>query len=377
MRLSILENTYIRSNPHDEGEPLGVLYSGTIVQAEEHPIVGAEPAYGNGTGECRWYRDAVHDWYYWAGSTRPLDRPAPPPVLPDYRAVFPLPDSWRRTQGRGIPMAVVDTGFDFGHPGLAPYRRAGHCYNLSTVSRSQRYAGNGTDSVAPDRPGDYHGTECAGILAGLAPEAELYFFKVQENRLTQLLEVLSIARAKGIRLVSVSLAYDDIFRLGDDYAELRALFTRAQQELGSTTLLISAINNPQAHLELLNQVPFPASWKPLALAVGALDAGFLSKFPQKPGLSPAIDLLTVYGRPFPVVASGGKIRETAYSSSYAAAFLCAMLGLGAAAASGIRDSSDVHLLSLFQALAQQMIPYAQAAQTVAAQQKICFVNPKI
>ncbi len=377
MRLSILENTYIRSNAHDEGAPLGVLYSGTVVQTEEHPIVGAEPSYGTGTGECRWYRDAVHDWYYWAGSTRPIDGPAPSPVLPDYRSVFALPDSWRRTNGRGIPIAVVDTGFDFGHPGLAPYRRAGRCYDLSGVSRTQRYAGKGSDPLAPVRPGDYHGTECAGILAGLAPEAELYFFKVQENRLTQLLEVLSIAREKGIRLVSVSLAYDDIFRLGDDYAELRALFARAQQELGPSTLLVSAINNPQAHLEILNQVPFPASWKPLALAVGALDAGFLSKFPQKPGLSPEIDLLTVYASPFPVVAPGGKIRETGYSSSYAAAFLCAMLGLGAAAASGVRDSSDVPLLGLFQALAQQMMPYAQAVQTAAAQQKMFFVNPKI
>jgi subtilisin family serine protease len=376
MRLDILENTYIRSNPYDVGEPLGVLYSGAVVEAEQHPVTGQEPSYSNGAPENRWYKDAYRDWYYWAGSVRPLEPDAQAPKLPDYRTVFPLPGSWYRGNGRGIKIAVVDTGFDLGHPGLAGFRRAGRCFDLSAMARTQGYSGNGSDSVAPDRPDDYHGTECAGILAGLAPEADLYFFKVRENRLLQLLEALSIASAKGIRLISVSLAYDDVFRLGEDYAELRRLFTAQQQKMGGDTLMLSSVNNPESHLEVLNDVPFPACWKPVSLAVGAVDRNFLSKYPRKPALSPALDVLTVYQRPFPVAAPGGKIRDARHSSSYAAAFLCGMVGLGASAMASGGDSTSPPLSALFQKLSEAMLPYDTAAQSALDQQKMLFINPQ-
>lgn len=78
--------------------------------------------------------------------------------------------------GRGVKVALLDTGLDYRHPDLAPNFRGG--YDFANDD--------------PDPMDDHgHGTHCAGIIAaaadgqgvvGIAPRASLYAVKVMDRR---------------------------------------------------------------------------------------------------------------------------------------------------------------------------------------------------
>lgn len=78
--------------------------------------------------------------------------------------------------GRGVKIALLDTGIDYNHPELAPNYRGGYDFINN-------------DSDPMDDNG--HGTHVAGILAaardgqgivGIAPDAEIYAIKVSDKR---------------------------------------------------------------------------------------------------------------------------------------------------------------------------------------------------
>lgn len=98
-----------------------------------------------------------------------------------------------QNQGRGVKVALLDTGVDFTHPALAHLNKAGHCFDATGehLRVSNEYV-TGNDAVF-DNNGtsfSYHGSELAGILAGwyvgdgdnqylgIAPGIDLYIFKV-------------------------------------------------------------------------------------------------------------------------------------------------------------------------------------------------------
>jgi subtilisin len=96
-------------------------------------------------------------------SIEPIDN-----VTPDW--------AWGGSTGRGIKVAVIDSGIDAGHAGLA-----GSVEGYVTISE-------GPDGFVYDKsPHDDaygHGTACAGIIRKLAPECELYSVKVLGPALT-------------------------------------------------------------------------------------------------------------------------------------------------------------------------------------------------
>lgn len=84
--------------------------------------------------------------------------------------------AWARSRGRGVAVAVIDTGADWEHPGLADRVRGGI---------------NILDVEAPPWDDNGHGTHVAGIVAGaegpgnivgVAPEADLYVVKAFDRR---------------------------------------------------------------------------------------------------------------------------------------------------------------------------------------------------
>lgn len=83
---------------------------------------------------------------------------------------FRLDDEWRSSTGRGITVAVVDSGIDADHPDL-------HGRVESSV---EARAENKRIIFDPSESGDSagHGTACAGIIAKVAPDARLYSIKV-------------------------------------------------------------------------------------------------------------------------------------------------------------------------------------------------------
>lgn len=83
---------------------------------------------------------------------------------------FRLDDGWRVATGKGVSVAVIDSGIDTGHPDLK-----GRVID-SVEARVDKNKVVFDPSDAGDSAG--HGTACAGIIASIAPEAELHSIKV-------------------------------------------------------------------------------------------------------------------------------------------------------------------------------------------------------
>jgi subtilisin len=83
--------------------------------------------------------------------------------------------AWGGTTGKGVKVAVVDSGVDADHPMISG-RIAGYvAVSLSGVGEVAF-----DDSPHEDMSG--HGTACAGIILGIAPECELYSVRVMGRR---------------------------------------------------------------------------------------------------------------------------------------------------------------------------------------------------
>ena len=79
-------------------------------------------------------------------------------------------DDWRVCTGRGVTVAVIDSGIDAEHPEL-----------VGRVAESVEARMEGKRAIfEPSASGDSagHGTACAGIIAKVAPEAKLSSVKV-------------------------------------------------------------------------------------------------------------------------------------------------------------------------------------------------------
>ncbi|MCA9901972.1 MAG: S8 family serine peptidase [Anaerolineales bacterium] len=114
--------------------------------------------------------------------------------------------AWGGSTGKGIRVAVIDSGIESDHPALGGAVQGG--------------VGIDYDPSAPDllcyveepRPQDVfgHGTACAGIIHALAPEAALYSVRVLggdgRGRSLQFAAGINWAIANGMQVVNMSLS---------------------------------------------------------------------------------------------------------------------------------------------------------------------------
>ena len=83
---------------------------------------------------------------------------------------FQIDDSWKSRPGRGVSIAVIDSGIDTSHPDLQ-----------GKVKESVEAKRDGKRVLfEPSETGDSagHGTACAGIISRIAPDSELFSIKV-------------------------------------------------------------------------------------------------------------------------------------------------------------------------------------------------------
>ncbi|MBM3888345.1 MAG: hypothetical protein FJ388_04385 [Verrucomicrobia bacterium] len=73
--------------------------------------------------------------------------------------------------GKGVKIAVVDSGVDNKHPDLAAHVKGGCVIAEEATGKIITKPYDGEDAAG-------HGTGCAGIIAKLAPEAEIYSVRV-------------------------------------------------------------------------------------------------------------------------------------------------------------------------------------------------------
>jgi thermitase len=166
------------------------------------------------------------------------------------------PEAWARTAGRGVAIAIVDTGIDTGHPDL----RANLVPGYNSLTRN---------SNAKDDNG--HGTHCAGVAAaqagnnegitGIAPQAKLMPIKVLAadggGSDASVAEGIVWAVDHGAEIISLSLGGPGESRVMRDaivYAQAKG------------AVVVAAMGNDGT-----NERSFPAAY-PGVIAVGASDA---------------------------------------------------------------------------------------------------------
>jgi subtilisin family serine protease len=144
--------------------------------------------------------------------------------------------AWGDSTGKGIRVAVVDSGIEHDHPALNGCVRGGVIVEYDAkVEENYR--------IKPDdKPSDMsgHGTACAGIIHAIAPKAEIYSVRVlgrnMGGRAIQFAAGLDWAIENDMHVVNLSLStsLEEYFGLLHDLAD-QAYFKNIN--------LVSAVNN--------------------------------------------------------------------------------------------------------------------------------------
>ncbi|MEO6391249.1 MAG: S8 family serine peptidase [Pyrinomonadaceae bacterium] len=144
-----------------------------------------------------------------------------------------IPDStWQSRTGRGVSVAIVDSGIDSQHPAL-----------LGKVSESVEAVAEGSNIVfQPSTSGDQagHGTACAGIVASIAPDADFHSVKVlgpnASGSGTMFLAGLEYAIKHKMRVINLSLGTTK----SEFFAPMHDLMDRAYH---AGCIVVAAANN--------------------------------------------------------------------------------------------------------------------------------------
>ncbi len=194
-----------------------------------------------------------------------------------------LPEVWRRTQGQGVRIAVLDTGIDPDHPDLA-----------GGIEQARDFTGEGIE----DHNG--HGTHCAGIIAarrneigfiGSAPMASLLIGKVLRSSgggsLDAVVAALHWAVEERVDIISISL--------GADRGGAR-LFEAVHRALANGVIVICAAGNSGALFT--NGIGYPGRYGSV-ITVAAHDrhgqpSGFSSRGAEIDFMAPGQDIWSTY-----------------------------------------------------------------------------------
>ncbi len=187
--------------------------------------------------------------------------------------------AWGCSRGKGIKVAVLDTGIDYTHPDLASRYKGG----ISFVPNESVMDGNS------------HGTHCAGTIAaaingsgvvGVAPAAALYGVKVLSDAgsgsWSWLIAGISWCIKNRMQIISMSLGA---------YSAPTALENMVDAAWSNGLLLVGAAgNNP------MQPVIYPAKYKSV-IAVSAIDsantkAPFSAEGPEVELCAPGVDVLS-------------------------------------------------------------------------------------
>ena len=139
---------------------------------------------------------------------------------------------WQGRTGRGVRVAVVDSGIDTEHPDLKGKVKE----SVEAVTEDGRI------EFRPSTSGDQagHGTACAGIITSIAPDVDLYSVKVLGPKGSgsgdMFLVGLDYAIKQKFRVINLSLGTTK----RDFFAPLHDLLDRAYQ---AGCILVSAANN--------------------------------------------------------------------------------------------------------------------------------------
>ena len=162
---------------------------------------------------------------------------------------FQIDEDWRTASGRGVSVAIVDSGIDTDHPDL----KGKIASSVKARLDDKRVV------FEPSDEGDSacHGTACAGIISRIAPDAELHSVKVLGagglGDGQAFLAGLEYAVNQGYRVINLSLGTTK----PQFFAPLHDLLDRAYQ---AGCVVVAAANN-------LPQPSFPSVFSSSLISV--------------------------------------------------------------------------------------------------------------
>ena len=192
------------------------------------------------------------------------------------------PDVWKRCQGEGIKVGIIDTGIDLGHPDLKDNIKEAY----SVVDGASADDDNG------------HGTHVAGIIAaldndigvvGVAPKAEIYsvkaFDKMGRGSVSDIIDALQWCVENKVHVINMS------FGIGTNSRALKRAIGAAHRH---KIIMVAAAGNSGAR----DSVLYPAKY-PEVIAVAASDskdqaADFSSRGPEVNIIAPGVDVSSTY-----------------------------------------------------------------------------------
>ena len=177
---------------------------------------------------------------------------------------------YSRFTGKGIKVAVLDTGIDLGHPDFTGRLTDGD-NAVSFVMRESVQDGHG------------HGSHCAGVVGGprqsaggrrygVAPDVQLLIGKVLSNAGTgyddQIIDAIDWANDAGARVISMSLG--SVRDVNGRYATLYENIGRVLLDSNPGALIVAAAGNESARPHYTQPVGNPAAC-PSFMSVAATD----------------------------------------------------------------------------------------------------------
>ncbi len=193
------------------------------------------------------------------------------------------PAAWQNTEGRGVRVAVIDTGIDTGHPDLVGQVDGGY----SAITKSEA-----SDAYQDDNG---HGTHVAGTIAGkkddkgvvgVAPQARLYAVKVLDadgsGNLSDVIDGIVWAASNDMQVANMSLGAP----FGSETMQRALRFAK-----GRGTIVVAAAGNSSG-----GPVGYPGAY-PETIAVASADehdkfSSFSSKGPEVDFIAPGSDVVS-------------------------------------------------------------------------------------
>lgn len=226
--------------------------------------------------------------------------------------LFGISELWKQTDGKGVKVAVLDTGCDFDHPDL-----------FEAIDATADFTGSLFGAM--DQNG--HGTWCCGMIGaranqvgvrGIAPECRLLVGKVLgddgSGNERSIIRGLEWAAEQGADIVSMSLGGP---QMSDRVRSAITAFLSARERF----ILCAAGNDGRA-----NSVNYPAVW-PETVAVAAVDeqrrlTAFSSRGPEVDIAGPGANMLSTVPR---TAGSYARMSGTSMATPFVAGVVALML----------------------------------------------------
>jgi major intracellular serine protease len=356
------KRTLVPANLPDPSNIIGVVHEGFRFEGVEADVTEVpNPMLG------KWFKDR-DGFFYWGGGLTEMFQAAPesPTAAPDLFEVaevaeeiafdqakmswghqfYNIPIIWSDlgTMGKGVTVAVIDTGIDTTHADLVS--------NIHPKSKSLI----GTEDDIIDRDPNHHGTRMAGIIAGsgknkifgVAPESKVLIVKATMKKIGADVNLFTdavkfVTSIPEVDIVSISYTLKD-----------KPLFKEAIQKcIDANKIIVAAIGNLRDNDIPVDPDTFPSCYNSginntlgnEVIAVGAFDQqkaiSVFSNFnPHLSCIAPGESILTAN-------AGNGSVLEdgTSIATAFMAGCLALMVSFGKTHNKTARDCAKAVLNS--------------------------------